>query len=57
MRKTILQEQQGCSVKKTAPKKLQILEKSDNFENRPPCRGYSPCKGYTHAKLSVWVKN
>ena len=115
MRKTILQEQQGCSVKKTArkntkywrnqtilqiahlakaithakaiahakfsvwvknykckcqkhaknhstrtaqlfckkkgSKKHQILEKSDNFENRPSCKGYSPCIGYSLCKM------
>ena len=51
-------------------KKHQILEKRDNFENRPSCQGYSPCKGYSHlakaiayaniiafAKWSVWIKN
>ena len=25
-------------------KKHEIFEKSEHFENRPPCKGYSPCK-------------
>ena len=29
---------------KNRSKKHQILEKGDNFENQPSCKGYSPCK-------------
>ena len=28
-----------------------ILQKRDNFENRPSCKGYSPCKGYSLCKM------
>ena len=36
---------------KRRSKKHQILEKSDNFENHPSCKGYSPCKGYSLCKM------
>ena len=51
MQKTILQEQQRCSPQKNGSKKHQILEKWDNFENRPSCKGYSPCKGSSLFKI------
>ena len=51
MQKTILQEQQRCSAQKNGSKKHQILEKWDNFENRPSCKGYSPCKGSSLFKI------
>ena len=51
MQKTILQEQQRCSAQKNGSKKHQILEKWDNFENRPSCKDYSPCKGYSLCKM------
>ena len=51
MRKTILEEHKSCAVQKTARKKHQILEKWDNFQNRPHCKGYSPCKGYSLCKM------
>ena len=36
---------------KNCPTKNQILEKWDNFENRPSCEGYSPCKGYSLCQI------
>ena len=27
------------------------MEKEDDFENRPSCKGYSPCKGYSLYKM------
>ena len=36
---------------KNPSKKHQILEKWDDFENRPSCKGYSPCKGYSLWKM------
>ena len=56
MQKIILQEQHTCFVQKNGSKNHQILEKWDNFENRPSSKGYSPCKGYSLCKWSVWVK-
>ena len=44
MSKSILQIFYSCSVQKPAPKKNQIFEKWEHFENRPSCKGYSPCK-------------
>ena len=38
-------------MQKTARKKKQILEKWENFENRPFCKGYSPCKVYSPCKM------
>ena len=35
----------NCSIKN------QILEKRDNFENRPSCKGYRPCKDYSLCKM------
>ena len=32
-------------------KKHQILEKWDDFEIPPSCKGYSPCKGYSLCKM------
>ena len=32
-------------------KKHQISEKSDNFEKRPYCKGYSACKGYSLGEM------
>ena len=32
-------------------KKHQIFEQSDDFENRPSCKGNSLCKGYSHCKI------
>ena len=32
-------------------KKHQILEKGDDFESRPSCKGFSPCKGYSLCKM------
>ena len=32
------------SVQKNCSKKIQIIKKSEHFENRPSCKGYSPCK-------------
>ena len=36
---------------KNRSKKHQVLEKWDDFENRPSCKGYSPCKGYSLCKM------
>ena len=36
---------------KSGSKKHQIFEKWDNFENRPPCKGYSLCMGYNLCKM------
>ena len=36
---------------KNRSKKHQISEKSDNFEKRPSCKGYSPCKGSSLGKM------
>ena len=36
---------------KNRQKKHQIIEKYDNFENRPYYKGYSPCKGYSVCKM------
>ena len=44
MRKTILPQHNSWSVQKIAPKKHQIFEKRDHFQNRPSCKGYSLCK-------------
>ena len=40
-------------MQKTAPKKHQIFEKWDDFENRPSCKGYSPCKGYSLCTMVI----
>ena len=32
-------------------KKHQISEKSDNFEKRPSCKGYSACKGFSLGEM------
>ena len=37
-------------------KKHQILEKWDDFENRPSCKGYIPCKGYRFFKMVSLVQ-
>ena len=44
MSKSFLKMISTCSVQKTAPRKHEIFEKWDHFENRPSCKGYSPCK-------------
>ena len=36
---------------KNRSRKHQILEKWDDFENRPSWKGYSPCKGYILCKM------
>ena len=36
---------------KNRSKKHQLLEKLDDFENRPSCKGYSPCKAYSLYKM------
>ena len=51
LRKMILKQHQCCSVQKTARKKSQILEKSDDFENWPSGKSYSPRKGYSLFKM------
>ena len=51
MRKTILQEQHTCSVRKTVRKSTKYWGKKDNFENRPSTKGYSPCQGYSLGKM------
>ena len=50
MSTSILQIFYSCSVQKTAPKKKQMFEKWEHFENRPSCKGYSPCKILTLAQ-------
>ena len=44
MQKLILRLHEIISVRKTALKKHQILQKLLEFENRPSCKGYSLCK-------------
>ena len=36
---------------KNRSKKYQIIEKCDNFENQPSCKGYGPCKGNRLCKM------
>ena len=38
-------------AKNRCKKKHQILEKRDDFEIPPSCKGYSPCKGYSLWKM------
>ena len=42
---------------KTPVEKTSNIRESDDLENRPSCKGYSPCKAIAFAKWSVWVKN
>ena len=41
---------------KNRSKKHQIFEKSDHFENRPSCKGYSPCRILTLAQKLKFQK-
>ena len=36
---------------KNRSKTYQIIEKCDNFENQPSCKGFGPCKGYSLCKM------
>ena len=38
-------------MQKTARINHQIFQKSENFENQPSCKGYSPCKGYRFCQM------
>ena len=64
MRKTILQEQQSCSVQKNLEKTPNIREKRQFSKSskgyslckmvsltEPSCKAYSPCKGYSLCKM------
>ena len=46
MQKNIVRVHCSFSLQKTTPKKHQILEKQDDFQNRPSFKGYSPYKGF-----------
>ena len=56
MSKSILQIIYSCSVQKNCPKKHQIFEKREHFENRPSCKGYRPCKILTLAQKLKFQK-
>ena len=56
MSKSILQFIYSCSVQKTAPKKHQIFEKWEHFQNRPSCKTYSLCKIVTLAQKLKFQK-
>ena len=56
MRKT-LNNNISVDLWKKGSKKDQILEKWDNFENGPSCKGYSPCKANSLCKIVSLSKN
>ena len=56
MSKSILQIIYSCSVQKTAPKNTKYSRKSEHFENRPSCKGYSPCKIFNLAQKLKFQK-
>ena len=57
MRKTILQEQQGSSVQKTARKNTKHLRNEMILKIGHLAKALAHGKGIAFAKLSVWVKN
>ena len=57
MRRTILQEQQGCSVKKTARKNTKYWRNETILKIGHLAKAIAHAKAIAFAKWSVWVKN
>mgnify|MGYP006964580658 CR=1 FL=1 len=57
MRKTTPQEQQKCSVHKTAPEKNKYWRNETILKIGPFLNAIAHAKAIAFAKWSVWVKN
>ena len=57
MRKTILQEQQSCSVQKKARKSTKYWINETILKISHLAKAIAHAKAITFAKWSVWVKN
>ena len=56
MRKTILQEQQSCSVQNTARENTKYWRNETIFKMGHLAKGIAHAKAIAFAKWSVWVK-
>ena len=57
MRKTTVQQQHSCSVKKTAQKNTKYSRNDTILKIRPLAKAIAHAKAIAFAKWSVWVKN